>query len=110
MDEVNDVDDTEAEAVLLALGRQVEWHQPMPEQVSSFWLGSGGMGAEEKTYAIRFEDPPASILRISPTYVSPAPYRVRNYSNEKDRPSRKYRTVDAAKAACERHCATGKWE
>lgn len=90
--------DAEAEAVLRALGPQLEWEHPMGR-------------AEEWHRA----DPPNGAVYTAESIIAPdgEHYMTTFWQDGKSEfgaEVRMFKTIDAAKAACERHYATGKWE
>jgi hypothetical protein len=86
--------DREAEAALLALGSQLEWTTDLAGRC----IGKCGDGRGANSYTIEPPAPRSPFYQASMTWDSwgfaPNPFN----------------TIIAAKAACERHYATGKWD
>ncbi len=89
----------EAEAVVLALGPQLEWRKfQHPFEAGRFhWIGRIKDKAEDEYYI----DPPefSGTALFMANAVADGPF-----ANEM------FATLDLAKSACERHHTTAKWE
>ena len=92
------MDDAEAEAVLLALGPQLEWKTGTPEKARPYWYAVPDRFHGYVIHSTRRWLPPFGVVyqaKVLPVGKVLNPYRLR--------------TLADAKAACERHHATGKW-
>lgn len=92
------MDEAEAEAVLLVLGQALKWNDILNSSFST----SMNQGVTEERYAVKYLSTKGgfqSCWRRTPQDVVFSVYRSTLAS-----------TRDAAKAACERHHATGRWD